>query len=131
MAKKGGKGRGRGAVMGGGVAGAGGASEAAKGKNQTIVLLAAGGADPKNAKFAAAGKNKVRWDNQAGRGLTVTFGYWPFVQAPVPIAVEAGRKSKWYDVVPAIAKGDYTYVISPDLTAGDTPPDPPGVSFNG
>ena len=133
MAKKGGRGKGRGAVMGGGAAvpSAAAAADKSKNQNQTIVLLATGGADPWNPLFAAAGKNKVRWDNQAERGLTLYFSHWPFVEAPVDIAIEAGRKSKWFTVVPNVVKGKYNYVISPDLTSGEPGPDPPGVSFNG
>jgi hypothetical protein len=76
--------------------------------------------------------HKVRFHNKADRGLTVTFKKaWPFVQAPVPIPLESGKTSKWFDTVEGIAKGSYPYLISPDLTPGDPTPDPPGISFNG
>jgi len=131
MAKKG-AGKGKAVGVGGGVGGGGGATPTPpKSSNQTIILLPTGGADPRTAKFSSAGKNKVRWDNQASRGLTVTFPSWPFVEAPAPIAIEAGRKSKWYNVIADVPMGKFTYVISPDLTCGDPAPDPPGISFNG
>jgi hypothetical protein len=103
----------------------------AKNENLTIYLLQSGGSHPRNPTLASAGKNKVRFDNNSDRGLTVLFVKWPFVEAPAPIPVEASTKSKWFNVVPNVPKGSFTYEIIPDLTVGDSAPDPPGVSFNG
>ena len=127
MAKKAGKGKGKGAVVAGGP---GDKASPIKKVDTTIVLKPTGGAKPHTLTLSPLGRNRVRFSNAASRGLTVDFQYWPFLQAPGLIQVEAGKNSKWFDIlVPKDSEANYTYSIIPDLSSGDDNPDPPGISF--
>ncbi len=132
MAKKAGRGKGRGAVIGGSTILPGEKPDKpakAKKVDVTIVIQKSGVPEPYAITLSSSDWNRVRFDNQADRGITVTFPSWPFLEAPTPIPMEAGKKSKWFNIPPGELAGRFDYSMSPDLLSGDSFPDPPGLSF--
>jgi hypothetical protein len=125
MAKKAAKKK---SVPGGGAgAGSGGGTSR---KNLTIVLVDNKLPDPLNAEVSKNGPNgpadRVRWDNQSGRGRTIQFDFdwWPFVEAPTLIELAAGKKSAWFTLAADAPSSGYGYSVSPPLVAGTGPDEP-------
>ena len=100
-------------------------------KNHVIVLQDQIGAVPtmlraKKHKPKGPG-DRVRWSNEAPRGVTLSFQTWPFVEPPQLIQIAAGRKSGWFTVYQGTVSTRYGYTVTPSLIPPGTPPDSPAV----
>ena len=93
----------------------------------TVELRANGTIVPLYPRLSEAGGDRVRWWNKDARGHTITFQIWPFVQAPGPIPVDPGKKSKWLTILPSAAQRGYDYDIDPPIAVPGQPPDSPAV----
>ncbi len=80
-----------------------------------------------NKNVAAGGPaDRVRWDNQSGRGRTIRFDFdwWPFDEPPTLIAVKKNQKSTWFNISTITPSSGYNYAVSPPLVPGTGPDEP-------
>jgi hypothetical protein len=93
----------------------------------TVELRADGTVDPQFPRLSEKGKDRIRWWNKDVRGHTLTFQLWPFVEAPGPIQINAGKKSKWFTVFSSAQQRGYDYDIDPPITPPNQGPDTPAI----
>lgn len=105
--------------------------EGGKRKGVTIQLVTGVGASPSQATARrndpAGPPDRVRWWNRTDRGHTLEFTQWPFAESPQSIAVEAGKKSKWFTIYSGTLDGAYDYTIVPTINPPSGPPDEPAI----
>jgi hypothetical protein len=99
----------------------------------TITVGVDGTVSPKEPQAQRHGtqsdSDKVRWKNDAHRGIAIVFTDWPFVEPPGPIEIKAGATSDWYQVYEATPIADYPYSVTPPLALG--PPGEPKIEVSG
>jgi hypothetical protein len=107
--------------------------EREKPQNITITVRADGTVDDDQVEVyrndVQEHSDRIRWNNQAARGVTIAFQDWPFVEAPRDIQIEAGKMSEWFHVYLTTSVAGYFYSIDPPLSIG--PPGEPKIEVEG
>ena len=60
----------------------------------------------------------VRWYNQSGHDITLTFKEWPFLEKQEPIVIKDGAYSAYFTLDKSLPAGAYTYEGNPPLPSG-------------
>ncbi len=60
----------------------------------------------------------VRWNNQSGQDVTITFKEWPFLEKQEPIVIKAGAYSAYFTLDKSLPAGAYTYEGFPPFPSG-------------
>ncbi len=93
----------------------------------TVELRANGDIVPLFPRLSEAGPDRIRWWNKDVRGHTITFQIWPFAEAPGPIAINAGKKSKKFTIFSGAQQRGYDYDVDPPIMPPNRGPDTPAV----
>jgi hypothetical protein len=101
----------------------------------TVLMVPAGipNADHFTARLSKGeipNKDHVRWKNESGQTITITFkAGWPFYGSDHPIVVENGKVTEWFTLGPqAVAGVKYPYGLMPNIIPNEGGPTDPSIS---